>query len=79
MRTYFIEKIGRGIASGYSENLLDIAQEFDGIIDKYVGEGWTVIDKDLRLGVDLSSVVMKRKDEGSMVSIVGYQIKSVEV
>lgn len=79
MRNYYIEILGKGISSFTSPNLLSVAKEFDGIVDSLVKSGWTVVDRDLRLGVELSSVILKRKDEDGMVSVSGYQIKSVEI
>lgn len=79
MRNYYIEKIGRGLEGGYSEDLLSVASDFDRIIDKRVREGWNIIHRDMRLGVDYSSVVLAKKDQDLNMNIVGYQIKSVEV
>jgi len=79
MRNYYIEKIGRGLEGGYSEDLLSVASDFDRIIDTRVREGWNIIHRDMRLGVDYSSVVLAKKDQDLNMNIVGYQIKSVEV
>jgi hypothetical protein len=79
MRNYYIEKIGRGIEGGYSDDLLKIAGDFDAIVDSRKREGWEIIHRDLRLGVDWSSVVLVKKDRDLNVHIEGYQIKSVEV
>lgn len=79
MRNYYIEKIGKGLEGGYSEDLLSVAADFDRIIDQRIREGWMVIDRDMRLGVDFSSAVLSKKDEGNNLAIVGYQIKSKEV
>lgn len=79
MRNYYIEKIGRGIEGGYNEDLLSVATDFDRLVDARVREGWNIIHRDMRLGVDYSSVILAKKDQDLNMSIVGYQIKSVEV
>ena len=79
MRNYYIEKIGRGIEGGYNEDLLSVATDFDKLVDARVKEGWNIIHRDMRLGVDFSSIVLARKDQDLNMSILGYQIKSVEV
>lgn len=79
MRNYYIERIGRGVEGGYSTDLMQTATDFDRIVDARVREGWDIIHRDMRLGVDLSSIVLARKDKDMNMSIVGYQIKSVEV
>lgn len=79
MRNYYIEKIGRGIEGGYNEDLLSVATDFDRLVDARVKEGWNVIHRDMRLGVDYSSIVLARKDQDLNMSILGYQIKSVEL
>lgn len=79
MRNYYIERIGRGIEGGYSDDLLKVASDFDSIVDARKREGWEIIHRDLRLGVDWSSVVLAKKDRDLNVHIEGYQIKSVEV
>lgn len=79
MRNYYIEKIGRGIEGGYSDDLLKVAADFDSIIDTRKREGWEIIHSDMRLGVDWSSIVLAKKDQDLNMHIVGYQIKSTEV
>lgn len=79
MKNYYIEKIGRGIEGGYNEDLLSVATDFDRLVDARVKEGWNVIHRDMRLGVDYSSIVLAKKDQDFNMHIVGYQIKSVEV
>ena len=79
MRNYYIEKIGRGLEGGYSEDLLSVAADFDRIVDTRVRDGWKIIHSDMRLGVDWSSVVLAKKEDGLNMSVVGYQIKSTEV
>ena len=79
MRNYYIEKIGRGIEGGYSDDLLKVAADFDSIVDTRKREGWEIIHSDMRLGVDFSSIVLAKKDQDLNMHIVGYQIKSTEV
>ena len=79
MKNYYIEKIGRGIEGGYNEDLLSVATDFDKLVDARVNEGWSIIHRDMRLGVDYSSIVLAKKDKDLNMSILGYQIKSVEV
>ena len=79
MRNYYIEKIGKGLEGGYSEDLLSVAADFDRLVDARVKEGWNVIHRDMRLGVDWSSIVLAKKEDGLNMSVVGYQIKSTEI
>lgn len=79
MRNYYIEKIGRGIEGGYSDDLLRVAADFDSIVDSRKREGWEIIHSDMRLGVDFSSIVLAKKDQDQNMHLVGYQIKSTEV
>jgi hypothetical protein len=77
MKNYYIEKIGRGIEGGYYDNIRDAVLGMDRVISERLADGWYQIHHEGE-GRWMFIVLVKRDEKGG-VSIVGYQIKEVEV
>ena len=76
MKKYYIEKIGRGIEGGYFEDYGKVVSDLDKIVSERIAQGWYVIHTESEANTMI--IVLARKVDGNM-SIVGYQLKSIEV